>query len=99
LRLPHALAADEADHLSAEGNINDSREHSRVESSQPAEQVNPIVVSVADDEHRCDRLLPIPAAQFSRKAFPFEDLREACELADADRNESASASAVARIVP
>ena len=74
------LAADDAKSDSSEGHVDGPREGLRIESSQSAQEIDPIAVSIADDEYRRNGVIRVPATQVRLEARLFEERAQAREL-------------------
>jgi len=74
------LATDDAKSVSAEGHVDGTREGLRIEPSQAAQEIDPIAVSIADDEHRRNAVIRVPATQVCLKARLLEARTQACKL-------------------
>lgn len=71
LRGDEILATHDAKSVSAEGHVDGTREGLRIEPSESAQEMDPIAVSIAKDEHRRNGVIRVPATQVCLEARLF----------------------------
>jgi len=81
------LATDDAKSVSAKGYVDGTRERLRIEPSQSAQEIDPIAVTIAEDEHRRNGVICVPATQVCFEARLFEERAQACELGNSYGNQ------------
>ena len=74
------LATDDTNSDSSEGHVDGPREGLRIESSQSAQEIDPIAVSIADDEYRRNGVIRVPTTQVCLEARLFEEGAQSREL-------------------
>ena len=62
----------------------------RIESSQSGQEIDPITVSIDEDEHRWNGIIRVPATQICLEARLLEERAQACELGNSYGNQCIS---------